>query len=81
MGVAPGAVDAHEGLVVVVLVPVEGGDPRKGPLAVAAHQARGGRHQAPEGQGPVPEQRRHRPDQVPGAVPVPQLERGGAWGG
>ena len=74
---APGAVDAQESLVVVVLVPVEGGDPRKGPLAVAAHQARGGRHQAPEGQGPVPEQRGHRPDQVPGTFPVPQLGRRG----
>lgn len=32
---SPCAVDAQKGFVVVILVPVEGGDPGKGPFCVA----------------------------------------------
>lgn len=58
VAVARLAVDAQEGLVVVVLIPVEGGDPGEGALAVATHQAGGDSHQLTEGRA-VLEQRSH----------------------
>lgn len=39
-----GAVDAQEGFVVIILIPVERGDPGESPLRVATEQTGGGGH-------------------------------------
>lgn len=70
--VALAAIDAQENLVVVVLVPVEGGDPGEGALGVAAHQVGHGGHHLPEGRA-VLEEGGHGPEELPGAVPLMQL--------
>lgn len=45
---SPCAVDAQKGFVVVILIPVEGGDPGEGPFSVATEQAGGGGHELAE---------------------------------
>lgn len=71
---SPGAiVDPHEGLVVVVLIPVEGGHPREAPLHVATHQAGHSPHQLSERWGRAHlglEQGGHHLHQRFGAVPL-----------
>lgn len=75
MALPPAAADAQEGFVVIVLVPVEGGDPGEGALSVAAHQAGGGGHHLPEGRVALKE-RSHDLEKLPGAAPLLQLWRG-----
>jgi len=45
---SPRAVDAQKCFVVVIFVPVEGGDPGEGPFSVATEQAGGGGHELAE---------------------------------
>lgn len=43
-----GAVNAQKGFVVIILIPVEGGDPGESPLRVATEQTGGGGHNLAE---------------------------------
>lgn len=70
----PVAADAQESFVVIVLVPVKGGDLGERALGVATYQAGGGGHHLPERQL-VLEERSHDPEKLPGAVPLVQLRR------
>lgn len=74
MALSPAAVDAQEGFVVIVFVPVEGGDSGESALSVAAYQAGGSSHHLPERQI-VLEEGSHDLQKFLGAVPLVQL-----WG-
>lgn len=71
----PAAVDAQEGFVVIVLVPIKGGDSGESSLSVAAYQAGGSSHHLPDGQI-ILEERCHDLKELPGTIPLEQL-RGG----
>lgn len=70
----PAATDTQESFVVIVLVPVKGGDPGKSPLSVATYQAGCSSHHLPEGQIAL-EERSHNLQKLPGAFPLEQLHR------
>lgn len=74
VALCPAAADSQEGFVVIVLVPVEGGDPGESPLSVATYQAGGSSHHLPEGQI-VLEERSDDLEKLPGAFPLEQLQR------
>lgn len=74
VGLPPVAVDAQEGFVVIVLVPVEGGDSGESALSVATYQAGGSGHHLPERQI-VLEEGSYDLEQLPGAIPLVQLWR------
>lgn len=74
MVLCPAAVDAQEGFVVIVLIPVKGGDSGESALSVATYQAGGSGHHLPEGQI-VLEERSHDLEKLPGAIPLEQLWR------
>lgn len=77
MALSPAAADTQEGFVVIVLVPVKGGDSGESPLGVATYQAGGSGHHLPEGQT-VLEERSHDLEELPRAVPLEQLWRDNA---
>lgn len=74
VALCPATADAQEGFVVIVLVPVKGGDSGESALSVAAYQAGGSGHHLPEGQI-VLEERSHDLEKLPGAIPLVQLWR------
>lgn len=74
VALCPATADTQEGFVVIVFVPVKGGDAGESPLSVATHQAGGSSHHLPEGQI-VLEERSHDLEKLPGAVPLEQLWR------
>lgn len=66
--------DAQESFVVIVLIPIEGGDSGESPLGVTTYEAGGSSHYIPKGQIFL-EERGHDVDELLGATPVEQL-----WG-
>lgn len=71
----PAAADAQEGFVVVVLIPIKGGDSRESSFSVAAYQAGGSGHHLSEGKI-ILEERGHDLEELLGTIPLEQL-----WGG
>lgn len=65
----PATVDAQEGFIVIVLVPVKGGDSGESALSVATYQAGGSGHHLPERQI-VLEEGSHDLEKLPGAIPL-----------
>lgn len=68
------AADAQEGFVIVVLIPVKGGDSGESAFGVTANQAGGSSHQLPKGQV-VLEEGSHGLEELLGAIPLVQLWR------
>lgn len=72
LALCPAAADAQEGFVVIVLIPVKGGDSGECAFSVATHQAGGSGHHFPEGQI-VLEKRSYDLEKLLGAIPLAQL--------
>lgn len=70
----PPSADTQEGFVVIVFIPVKGGDSGESPLSVAAYKAGGGSHHFPERQTFL-EERSHDLDELPEATLLEQLQR------
>lgn len=71
---SPFTADAQEGFVIVVLVPVKGGDAGESTFGVTANQAGSSSHQLPKRQIVV-EEGSHDLEELLGAVPFIQLQR------
>ena len=72
VALSPANADTQEGFVVIVLIPVKGGDSRESPLSVAAYQTGGSSHHLPEGHIFL-EERTHDLEKLPGATPMEEL--------